>query len=55
MLAARSLAGWASGRSKVGVLAPNCMEYVELLFGASLLGAVLVLINSRFAPRDSAT
>ncbi len=53
MLAARSLAGLgARPGSKVGVLAPNCMEYVELLFGASLLGAVLVPINSRFAPRE---
>ena len=31
---------------------PNCAEFVELLFGISLLGAVMVPINARFAPRE---
>jgi len=53
MFAARSLAGLGlRAGGKVGILMPNCLEYVELLFGASLLGAVLVPINSRFAPRE---
>jgi fatty-acyl-CoA synthase len=51
--AARSLAALGVGPGgKVGVLMPNCPEFVELLFGASLLGAVMVPINSRFAPRE---
>ena len=50
---ARCLAGLGVGpRSKVGVLMPNCIEFVELLFGISLLGGVMVPINSRFAPRE---
>jgi fatty-acyl-CoA synthase len=39
-------------RSRVGILMPNCPEFVELLFGISLLGAVMVPINARFAPRE---
>ncbi len=39
-------------RSRVGILMPNCLEFVELLFGISLLGAVMVPINARFAPRE---
>jgi fatty-acyl-CoA synthase len=50
---ARSLLGLGLGpRSRVGLLMPNCPDYVEMLFGASLIGAVLVPINSRFAPRE---
>lgn len=50
---ARSLLGLGLGpRSRVGLLMPNCPEFVELLFGASLIGSVLVPINSRFAPRE---
>jgi fatty-acyl-CoA synthase len=53
MATARSLAGLGVGPSgKVGILMPNCIEFVELMFGASLLGAVMVPINSRFAPRE---
>lgn len=51
--AARSLKALGVGPgSHVGVLMPNCPQYVELLFGISLLGAVMVPINSRFAPRE---
>jgi fatty-acyl-CoA synthase len=51
--AARSLAAQGVGPGgKVGVLMPNCPEFVELLFATSLLGAVMVPINSRFAPRE---
>jgi fatty-acyl-CoA synthase len=53
MSAARSLHGLGIGPGgKVGILMPNCMEYIDVLFGASLLGAVMVPINSRFAPRE---
>jgi fatty-acyl-CoA synthase len=52
---ARSLRAMGIGpRSRVGVLMPNCVEFVELLFGISLLGAVMVPINARFAPRELA-
>jgi fatty-acyl-CoA synthase len=51
--AAQSLAGLGIGPgNKVGILMPNCPEFVELLFGISLLGAVMVPINARFAPRE---
>ncbi|MFN2166996.1 MAG: AMP-binding protein, partial [Anaerolineae bacterium] len=32
----------------VGILMPNCPEFVELLLGASLCGAISVPINARF-------
>jgi fatty-acyl-CoA synthase/long-chain acyl-CoA synthetase len=32
----------------VGLLMPNCVEYVEAFFGASLLGAVVVPLNARY-------
>ncbi|HTT31607.1 MAG TPA: class I adenylate-forming enzyme family protein [Solirubrobacteraceae bacterium] len=32
----------------VGLLMPNCQEFVEALFGVSLLGAVTVPINARY-------
>ena len=52
-LVARSLRAMGVGpRSRVGILMPNCLEFVELLFGISLLGAVMVPINARFAPRE---
>ncbi|MBV8221476.1 MAG: AMP-binding protein [Solirubrobacterales bacterium] len=38
--------------SRVGILMHNCPEFVELLFATSLLGAVMVPINARFAPRE---
>jgi fatty-acyl-CoA synthase len=37
---------------RVGILMPNCLEFVELLFGISLIGGVMVPINARFAPRE---
>lgn len=46
---ARSLAGLGvrSG-STVGILMPNCLEFVLVLLGAAKLGAVVVPINGRF-------
>jgi fatty-acyl-CoA synthase len=52
---ARSLLAAGLGpRSRVGILMPNCIEFVELLFGISLAGGVMVPINARFAPRELA-
>jgi len=51
--AARSLIALGIGPdSRVGILMANCPDYVELLFGVSLTGAIVVPINSRFAPRE---
>lgn len=38
----------------VGILMPNCPKFVEVFFGASLLGAVVVPINARFKRRELA-
>jgi fatty-acyl-CoA synthase len=47
--ASRALAGLGVGRGeRVGILMPNCVEFVELLFGCALMGAVAVPINARF-------
>jgi fatty-acyl-CoA synthase len=52
---ARSLMAHGIGpQSRVGILMPNCIEFVELLFGISLAGGVMVPINARFAPRELA-
>ena len=39
---------------RVAIVAPNCMEYVEALFGISLLGAVVVTINARYRAAELA-
>ena len=39
---------------RVGILMPNCPAFVEALFGASLLGAVPVLINARYRTEELA-
>jgi fatty-acyl-CoA synthase len=50
---ARSLLDLGIGqRDRVGILMANCLEFVELMFGISLIGAVIVPINARFAPRE---
>lgn len=38
----------------VGILMPNCPKFVEVFFGASLIGAVVVPINARFKRRELA-
>ena len=38
----------------VGVLMPNCMAYMEFVYGAALLGAVSVLMNARYKPPELA-
>ncbi|HEY3716463.1 MAG TPA: class I adenylate-forming enzyme family protein [Jatrophihabitantaceae bacterium] len=36
----------------VGLLMPNCLDFVHVMFGAAMAGALLVPINSRLAPRE---
>ena len=51
--AARSLAALGVGNgSHVGILMPNCIDFLHTFFGAALLGAVAVPINARFKPRE---
>ncbi|MCP5179272.1 MAG: AMP-binding protein [Pseudomonadales bacterium] len=38
----------------VGILAPNCLAFMEFLYGTTLLGAVAVLINARYKPSELA-
>jgi fatty-acyl-CoA synthase len=55
VLAARSLAALGVGRrDHVGLLMPNCPEFVFSFFGIQLLGAVAVPINTRFRARELA-
>jgi len=52
---ARSLRALGVGRGDhVGLLLPTCTEFLEAMFGASLLGAVVVPINARFRPPEIA-
>ncbi len=39
---------------RVGILMANCLDFVEVLFGASMIGAVAVLYNARFKAREIA-
>jgi fatty-acyl-CoA synthase/long-chain acyl-CoA synthetase len=51
--AARSLAALGVGRGDhVGLLMPNCPDFVFTFFGAQLLGAVVVPVNTRFRARE---
>ncbi len=53
--AARSLRALGVERGDhVGLLLPTCAEFVEAMFAASLLGAVVVPINARFRPAEIA-
>ncbi len=50
---ARSL--WGLGvrpGDHVGVLMPNCMDFLEVLFGAAMLGAPVIPVNARFRGRE---
>src|SRR6185312_1424025 len=50
---ARSLAALGVGPGDhVGLLMPNCTEFVELVYGIALLGAVLVPLNTRYKARE---
>ena len=51
--AARSLAALGVGRGDhVGLLMPNCPDFALAFFGAELLGAVVVPVNTRFRSRE---
>ncbi len=53
--AARSLLAMGVERGDgVGILMANCVDYVDVLVGASLIGAVPVLYNARFKAREIA-
>jgi fatty-acyl-CoA synthase len=39
---------------RVGILMANCLDFTDLLFGASMIGAVPVLYNARFKVREIA-
>jgi fatty-acyl-CoA synthase len=52
---ARSLRALGVGRGdRVGIVAPNCPAYHEVLFGAALIGAVVVTINARYRASELA-
>ncbi|HSJ26874.1 MAG TPA: AMP-binding protein [Acidimicrobiia bacterium] len=52
---ARGLAALGVGRGDhVGILMPNCPEFVHAFFGVALLGGVVVPINARFKRRELA-
>jgi len=38
----------------VGILMPNCLEYIELLFGITMIGAVCVPVNARYKAAELA-
>jgi acyl-CoA synthetase (AMP-forming)/AMP-acid ligase II len=51
--AARGLAALGVERGdRVGLLMPNCPDFVFAFFGAQLLGAIVVPINTRFRVRE---
>ncbi len=46
-------ARWPTG-SRVAIASENCVEYLELMFGAWAAGAVLVPVNAKLHPREVA-
>ncbi|MDH3644017.1 MAG: AMP-binding protein, partial [Gammaproteobacteria bacterium] len=53
--AARSLVALGVERGdRVGILMANCLDFVDMLFGTSMIGAVAVLYNARFKAREIA-
>ncbi len=52
---ARSLTGLGVGAGDhVGILMPNCPEYIELLLGITCIGAVAVPVNARYRAAELA-
>ncbi|MEQ8716912.1 MAG: class I adenylate-forming enzyme family protein [Acidimicrobiales bacterium] len=50
---ARSLLGLGvTPGQHVGILMPNCMDYIEVMFGAAILGAWVIPINARFKGQE---
>ena len=53
--AARSLLGLGlRPGDRVGILMPNCLDFVELQFGCALLGVPFVPINVRYRAHELA-
>lgn len=53
--AARSLLGLGvQPRERVGILMPNCIEFMEIYLGCHLIGAVPVTVNARYKPQELA-
>ena len=51
--AGRSLLGLGVKPSDtVGILMPNCVDFVEVMFGGAMIGAQVVPINARFKGRE---
>lgn len=46
------LAMGIKSRDHVGILMPNCMDFLDVWFGLSFIGAVCVPINARFKARE---
>ncbi|MCZ4551428.1 class I adenylate-forming enzyme family protein [Gordonia rubripertincta] len=52
---ARSMTAMGIGPGDaVGVVMPNCPEFLHVMFGTAMIGALFVPINSRLAPRELA-
>ncbi|MGK9274069.1 AMP-binding protein [Williamsia muralis] len=52
---ARSMTAMGIGPGDaVGVIMPNCPEFLHVMFGTAMIGALFVPINSRLAPRELA-
>jgi fatty-acyl-CoA synthase len=52
---ARALAALGVQRGEnVGILLPTCQEFIEVLFGTALIGAVAVPVNARYQPGELA-
>lgn len=50
--ARQMLGAGVRGGDRVGVLLPNCIEYIEIMFGAALIGAITVPMNVRYKARE---
>ncbi|MER6982384.1 class I adenylate-forming enzyme family protein [Streptomyces carpinensis] len=51
--AARSLLSLGVGRGdRVGILMPNRISFLEVFFGCHVIGAVPVLVNARYKPKE---
>ena len=52
---ARQMSGLGVVRGdRIGVLLPNCLEYLEIILGAAIIGAITVPMNIRYKSRELA-
>lgn len=52
---ARGLLGIGIGPGdRIGILMPNCLPYIHTFFGAALIGAIIVPINTRYTATELA-